>query len=416
MERYTDEKNPDPETVYLIEEVEVQQPKPKRPWWRRCLRVFFAIAGIWMILGAFEPVFRRGFGCHRRHHGHRRPHDIMPPEPEMPSLDVPELDVSPPNMDIDFNDDIIEDPERKVPREHYTFPRSLKTFYIKQESFHKPSRIQVVGNMIVHASDKAENISAYFKFDVSDSRLRREIVIQPERDGIVFKLDPFSPVSTGKINATVTLVIPKMNDYKLDTLRVNTIQLPIWIKDSFTTRINATSFSTVAGKITAFGKSSDKTMMDINNLRMHTVNGHIAGEFPLNHALALETTNGRIDANIVSCDLPEKIGWLKTSSVNGDHKIKFIGRLHPRPMYSKHMSVSGDISVVYPEDWQGGLKLKSTSGHIEVDGKGTKVVRKDKSSTGRFWKVIKGDGKSRGSIATVSGKIDVFVGEEDEKE
>ncbi|KAK6362293.1 hypothetical protein TWF730_005989 [Orbilia blumenaviensis] len=398
MERYTDEK--DPEAVYLIEEeVEIRQPKPKRPFWRRCLRFGLALVGLWMVFGAFEPVFRRGFGCHR----HRRPHDIIPPPEDMPQ----------PNMDIDF---VAENPTKKVPVEHFTFDASLKNFYIKQESFHKPSRVHVVGNLIVHACDKADNISAHFKFEVSDSSLRKELVIQPAKDGISFKLDPFSPVSTGKVNATVFLVIPKKKDYDLDTLRVSTIQLPIWIKNSFTTKVNTTSFSTVSGTITSFGKSSDENALDINNLRVHTVSGNIAGEFPLNHALDLETTNGDIVADIVSSDLREQIGWLKTSSVKGDHKIKFASRLNPRPLYSKHKSVSGDISVLYPEDWQGGLKLKTTSGHIEVDGKGTKVVKKDKSLVGRFWKVIKGDGKSRGSIATVSGKIDVFVGEKDDKE
>jgi len=395
MERYTDEKHP--EAVYLIEEVELQQPKPKRPFWRRCMRVFLAMAGIWMVLGAFEPVFR-GYGCHR----HRRPSDIMPSAPDMPQ----------PNMEVGF----IEELESKVPVEHYTFPASLKNFYIKQESFHKPSRIQVVGNLIVHSCDKANNISAHFKFDVSDSKLRKDLIIQPAKDGIVFKLDPFSPVSTGKVNATIFLVVPNKKDYKLDSLHVSTIQLPIWIKNTFTTTVNSTSFSTVAGTVTTFGKSSDKNALDINNLRVHTVSGNIAGQFPHTHALALETTNGDIVANIVSSDRPEHIGWFKTSSVNGEHKIKFIGRLNPRPLYSKHKSVSGDISVLYPEDWQGGLKLKTTSGHIEVDGKGTKVVKKDKSLVGRFWKVIKGDGKSRGSIATVSGKIDVFIGEKENKE
>ncbi|TGJ72976.1 hypothetical protein EYR41_000097 [Orbilia oligospora] len=398
MERYTDEKHP--ETVYLIEEVELQQPKPKRPLWRRCIRVFLTMAGLWMVFSVFAPVFSGGFGCHK----HRRPDgiDIIPqPAPEMPQ----------PNMDMDF-----EDPTFKVPVEHYTFDASLRNFYIKQESFHKPSRVEVVGNLIVHACDKASNISAHFKFDVSDSSLRKELVVQPARDGIIFKLDPFSPVSPGKVNATVFLVIPKKKDYDLDTLHVSTIQLPIWIKNSFTTPINSTSFSTVAGTITSFGKSSDKNGLDINNLRLHTVSGNIAGEFPLNHALALETTKGDIVANIVSSDRPEKIGWLKTSTVNGNHKVKFVSQLNPRPLYSKHKSVSGDISVVYPEDWQGGLKLKSTSGHIEVDGKGTKVVKKDKSLVGRFWKVIKGEGKSKGSIATVSGKIDVFIGEEKDKE
>lgn len=399
MERYTDEKH-DPESVYLIQEVELQppMPKPKRPLWRRCIRVFLFVTGLWLVLGTVVPNFSRGFSCHKQRHQS----GMAPSVPEMPQ----------PNMEVDFT----EDPPSKLPVEHYTFPASLKNFYIKQESFHTPSRLQVVGNFIVHACDKASNISAHFQIEVSDPSIRKDLLIQPTKDGIIFKLDPFSPLTTGKVNATVFLVIPTKKDYKLDSLHVNTIQLPIWIKNTFTTTINSTSFSTVDGTITSFGKSADKNALDINNLRLHTVSGNIAGEFPLNNALALETTNGDIVADIVSSDIPEHIGWFKTSSVSGDHKIKFVSQLNPRPLYSKHKSVSGDISVLYPEDWQGWFKLKSTSGHIVVGGKGTKIVKKNKGLVGRFWKVVKGSGKSSGSIATVSGKIDVFIGEEDDEE
>jgi len=302
-----------------------------------------------------------------------------------------------------------------IPMEHYTFSPDLKNFWIEQDSFHLPTRTNVIGNLIVHSCDKAEKISAHFKFELSDPATRSDITIEPHDDGIRFKLDPVS-ISRQTVNATIFLVLPKSKDYELEELRVSTINLPIWIKDTVTTKINATDISAVSGTVTNYGKAADKNALDINNLRIKTVSGSIIGEFPLNHALDLETTSGSIHADVVSANLKEEIGYLKSSTVSGDHKINFISKLNPRPLYSKHNSVSGDVEVTYPEDWQGGLKLKSTSGHIVVAGKGTRIDKKESSPVGRFWKVVKGAGKSKGSISTISGKIDILIGEEEDKE
>jgi len=261
--------------------------------------------------------------------------------------------------------------------------------------------------VIVHSCDKAENISAHFKFDVSDDSLLDEISIEPKRDGIVFKLDPFSIVKE-TVNATIYIIIPKKTDYKLTGLRIGTIELNVWLKDSFTTPVNSTFISTVSGSTTALGK--DDNLLDITNLRITSVSGNINGQFPLQHALDLETTSGDIDVEINSEKLPEKTAWFKTGSVGGNTIAKFISNLHPRPLYSKHNSVSGNIDVYYPKDWQGGLKLKTTSGEIDVEGDGTKVVKKEKNIVGKLWKVIKGDGKSKGFIGTVSVKIGVYIG------
>ncbi|KAF3925831.1 hypothetical protein ABW20_dc0102885 [Dactylellina cionopaga] len=391
MERYTDEKHPD--VIYEIESLEFQQPKPKRPLWRRIARVLLTIGAVFTVLHLFKPVMHMRHKCHKHQHSHP-PQDVIPP------------------MDLDIYEG---GHHGKFPVEHYTFPADLKTFYIKQESFPGISRINVIGNMIVHSCDKAQNISAHFKFELSDSELRSRLSIEPHKNGLVFKLNPLSLVKE-TVNATVFLVIPKSDEYNLEELTVSTISLPIWIKDTFTTKVDTLRVSTVSGPITAFGKSEDDKLMDVNSVRLKTVNGLIHGEFPLNHALDLETTSGDITADVVSANREEEAGYFKTSSVSGDHTLKFISKLNPRPLYSTHRSVSGDIKIDYPEDWQGDLKLKTTSGHIEVEGKGTDVIKKEKGPVGRFWKVIKGVGKSKGSVATVSGKIDILIGEKEDDE
>jgi len=314
---------------------------------------------------------------------------------------------------MDFD---IDGGHKKVPLQHFTFSPDIKNFWIKQDSFHGFTRTKVIGNVIVHSCDKASNISAHFNIEATDDELRSQVSIIPKEDGIQFKLNPFS-LAKQTVNATIWIVIPKASDYELEDLRISTVQLNVWLKDSLTTKINSTYVSSVDGDINALGKSTDGKGLNVNNLKAKTVSSDISGEFPLHHALALETTSGKIDAAVNSADLEEETAWLKTKSVSGSTNIKFISNLHPRPLYSSHHSVSGDLSVEYPEDWQGGLKIETTSGHIDVEGKGTEIVKKEKDIVGKFWKVIKGDGKSKGFLGTVSGKIRILIGEvEDEEE
>lgn len=399
-ERYTDEKHPD--GVHHVEVLEPLPQKPKRPLWRRVVRFLLTAGAIFMVWSTFAPIFSYT-RCHR-------PNDNMhrPPQPDL-SRSEP------------ISSDLIETmmsggDGSGATYEHYTFPADLKSFWLKQESFTRllptPTRTQVVGKVIVHSCPKAENISTYFRLSFSEPWLRESILIEPHSDGILFKLDPYSSTHA-KVNATVLVVVPKSDEYSLDRLSAGTIQLPILLKDTFTTHINATSLDTISGNVFAFGKAADKKALDIANLHVGTVSGSIDGEFPLIHAVDLESTSGTITASIVSANLEEQIGYIKTSTVSGDHAISFLGKLNPRPLYSTHNSVSGNIDVKYPEDWQGGLKLKTTSGHINVRGKGTKVVKKDKDIVGRFWKVIKGDGKSKGSLGSISGTIDVLIGKDE---
>ncbi|KAF3936197.1 hypothetical protein ABW19_dt0203770 [Dactylella cylindrospora] len=391
MERYTDvvdEKHP---LVYRVIELE-ERPKPKRPLWRRFVRVILTILVLGMVWSTVAPFLYRNCSKLR---------DLVPEHPIPPylSLDLIPLDSE--------TDPAMSD----IPLQHYTFSRDLKSFWLRQDSFHGITRTEVVGNVIVHSCEKASNISAHFKFEVSDDSLLDKIEVIPRNDGILFKLDPFSIVQQ-TVNATIWLVIPKGGKYDLDGLRIGTTQLNIWLKDTFTTPVNSSYISSVSGSVTSFGRAAKDTGLEINNLEVSTVSGEIRGEYPLNHALSLGSTSGDIDAEIASAFLEEEKAWFKTGTVSGSTTARFVSDLHTRPLYSKHNSVSGDVTLYYPEDWQGGLKLETTSGNIDVEGKGTTIVKKEKDIVGKYWKVLKGDGKSRGFIGTVSGAIKVIIGDE----
>ncbi|KAF3915591.1 hypothetical protein ABW21_db0207035 [Orbilia brochopaga] len=389
-ERYTDEKHPEG-VVYHVEVAE-PAPKPKRPLWRRIVRTLLTVGAIFMVWSTLAPVFT--YRCHRNKHDLNK----NPPSEFSQSMD-----------DVDTNIAFIQDDSPTVPPEYYSFSPDLKSFWLRQESILTiPTKTQVVGKVIVHACPKAANISAYVSFVLSDPSLRNGIIVDPRDDGIIFKLNPFS-VKDQTVNATIVLVVPKSDSYSLDYFSAHTIQLPIYLKETFTTAVNTTRLASVSGNIFSFGKAADNTALNVNNVQITSVSGSINGEYPLYHALDLASTYGTITASVVSANLKEQTGFIKTNSVSGNTNINFLGKLNPRPLISKHTSVTGDINVTYPSDWQGGLQLTTTSGKITVHGKGTKVVQK--KHKGSFWRIIKGNGKSKGTFSSVSGKINVLVGQ-----
>jgi len=290
----------------------------------------------------------------------------------------------------------------------YDYADGADNFWIKQgtqSSF--PTLTEVYGKVVVASCSKASNISVHFKIAASDDRLAKKVTITPKHDGIWFAADIASLVRQ-HINVTAFVVIPHSHKYSLNKLRLSTHELDIHFAPSFTTAINSTYASTVSGSIRAHGTGSN--VLDSKHLLARSTIGNISGEYPLEYDLALETTSGNINVTVNSERLKETIGHFRTMTLSGNTTAEFSSHLHPRPLYSKHKSVSGSVHLYYPVDWQGGLTIETTSGEIDVYGEGTMVVRKEKGVTGKLWEVVKGYGKSKGSISTVSGAIDVGIG------
>ncbi|EQL01426.1 hypothetical protein OCS_02855 [Ophiocordyceps sinensis CO18] len=117
----------------------------------------------------------------------------------------------------------------------------------------------------------------------------------------------------------------------------------------------------------------------------------------------------------------DKRGSLKTDTRSGDVRLKVLepvwvggdndsnrgslGRLR-----SKHQSISGDLKLSYPPSWQGSFNAKALAGEIEVHGKNVEIIRRGRNIA-RFIEGRKGDGDSCIKVETVSGDLDLTLGD-----
>ncbi|KAF3910485.1 hypothetical protein ABW20_dc0109875 [Dactylellina cionopaga] len=314
----------------------------------------------------------------------------------------------PPNLELGIIDKLPPADEKNLVKKFDFSPDITSSFYIKQESFRQPSKIEVVGNVIVHSSEKVSGISTQFHVTASDNSLLKNIEIKADKNGLTFRVDPVSSAKQ-TVNATVYIVINK--NYHLEDMQLSTIELPIWLADTFTSKITKASLSTISSPVTSYGKASKSNGLDIDNLTVTSTSGDIRGEYPLQSVLDIQTTSGNIEVDAHCGDLRDIVASLKTKTVSGQTKIKFENQLNSRQLNSKHESVSGDIEAVYPKDWQGTLDLVTMSGSIDAKGAGTNIAKNQGSFIGGTTKVMKGDGKSTGLVNTVSGNINVLVGD-----
>ncbi|KAF3916915.1 hypothetical protein ABW21_db0204877 [Orbilia brochopaga] len=265
---------------------------------------------------------------------------------------------------------------------HYTFAPEITTFSVIQESFRaSSSQTRVVGNLIVRPCDKISTISAHFLFSNPDTSLIRSIELEENKNGLIFRANPPS-TSKQTVNATIYVLVP--SNSKLEDLKISTIELPI--------------------------RAIDYSAQKVGRSQLSTISGDIYGEFPLNNALNFSTTSGNITAGVHSpSDLRDGTTSLESHTISGEIKVAFITQLGQRVLNSIYQSISGDIDITYPEDWQGNLDLETMSGKIEAKGDGIQSSQENKV-VGSRWKATKGVGKSSGSLNTVSGDIEFQIG------
>lgn len=348
--------------------------KKKRPVWRRILRLFLTIGLFWFMWISFAPFFAGMFSCnHRGMHHHGAP--VVVKTGETPF---------------------------EKPKLHYEFDEDLESFFIKQETDHHiPTRTNVFGSVHIHPAE-GDKTEVDFHIKVSDESLWDSIKINPKKDGIVFSADAFSIVEQF-INATLIVSIPEKNIKKLF---VSTRELDITAKEGVKNDFDVSRFTSIAGDVHIHGTHKSKCV------KLNSVSGNVKGAFDLLGGLAVKTVSGDIELKVTPVKSDHKKAFLGTDSVSGNVRCHVVHPLNDRELKSWHKSTSGDIHVRYPEEWQGKMKLTTTSGDFDVIGKHLKIDKKKKGFTGKFWRAIKGKGNSRAKIATISGDVKVSVGDE----
>jgi len=299
-------------------------------------------------------------------------------------------------------------PSGEEPKTHFEFDSDINHFFIKQESQRNipGSRTDVRGKVLLRSTDK-EHTSVHFDINASDKELCHNIKIQPQKEGIVFKADPWSLLHQ-YVNVTVNVYIPTKANFK--GLYVGTRELNIETAHKLGDSIEKVGFESVSGHIYTKGKQGDATYADWQKVR--TVSGNIKGGYSLVRGLDIASVSGNVDVEVYHTDNEEEKAYLKVKTASGKSNIHVVHPMYSRHLYSKIYSVSGPISLRLPEGWQGTMKLTSTSGLFTVDGKNIEVVKKKKTIKGMYLKFIKGDeGLGFGKIGSVSGDIKASVGD-----
>jgi len=293
------------------------------------------------------------------------------------------------------------------PKLDYEFGKSLEHFKVKQGSLSViPSLVDVIGKVVVSESDN-DHISVHFDITASDDSLLDKIKIEATREGIEFAGDAVVLIKQ-TLNFTVGVNVPKGKGHKMHDFTVETSGLDIELAPSFNAMINNTHLSTTTGNIKSYG-SKDKDVVYSPHFYAKSTSGDITGRFPLGFKTVLETTGGSIHANLTSASFFKDRAHVYTTTTTGDNQVILKNDIG-RSVSAYHRSVSGTVSLRYPEDVQGSIAGKSTTGDIDIVGNSIKVIKRENGNTSRLLKAIKGDGDSKIRMSSVSGKLEAIVG------
>lgn len=106
---------------------------------------------------------------------------------------------------------------------------------------------------------------------------------------------------------------------------------------------------------------------------------------------------------------------LSTKTIDGETKINLRAPYTtPRSMMGKlvstHTSVSGQIDLTYPQEWEGHLEGQSVTGVLHLEGKDLELIRQDEKPGLNRVEAKKGNGGSTMVFKTLNGGCNVLVG------
>ena len=138
----------------------------------------------------------------------------------------------------------------------------------------------------------------------------------------------------------------------------------------------------------------ESTLLHGLRTSIHSINGHIRTDlYPYGH------NNSRTDIDM--------------HSSSGNTEITLHSSLsHPavplKKLYSKYHTVSGNLRLWYPAQWQGMVEGTTSSGSVRLDWKGLKVVKDEKKGWAkRNIEAVRGDGEGKLIFSQVSGIVEL---------
>ena len=129
------------------------------------------------------------------------------------------------------------------------------------------------------------------------------------------------------------------------------------------------------------------------------------------------------EANLYTSTYSSKTSVTLLDAITSTPFVEGAGSKDPQPphmrrwnmgsIHSTHKSISGRLDLTYSSDWTGMVDGRSVSGKLDVKGKDVKII-KDVSGPGeRRIAARKGVGDSKLVFKTVSGGVNVLIGDEE---
>jgi len=143
--------------------------------------------------------------------------------------------------------------------------------------------------------------------------------------------------------------------------------------------------------------------------------GTINGRFLHGKHSVLETSSSTITADILPYSADDYASTLHTRSASGSQKINVLSPyFDPRTtiarLSSTHFTSSGTLSLIYPDEWEGELSGRTSSGSLSLRGRDVRIIDQGSSGGGKYIVAEKGDGESKLRFNTKSGSVNAVVG------
>ena len=143
----------------------------------------------------------------------------------------------------------------------------------------------------------------------------------------------------------------------------------------------------------------------------------ISGFYLHGSATTFQTNSGTVNVDVLPYAVSES-STLHTDSGSGTLSLNILSPYDGRgtaikSLHSSHIATSGTLSLVYPQEWEGKIDGRTTSGSLNVVGRDVKkYLDGDLGPSGKRFVGRKGYGKSMLEVRSTSGSVKLKAGDE----
>lgn len=135
--------------------------------------------------------------------------------------------------------------------------------------------------------------------------------------------------------------------------------------------------------------------------------GSVSGSYIHGARTSLKSRSGSLSVDLLLLHGNANHSTLITESRSGLTSLNLLtpyfssGSIHH--LYSRHESHAGSLTLNYPQQWQGTLEGRVTSGSLEIHGDNINIIRDDGAGSGRHIVAEKGNGNNHMQVEATSG-------------